>query len=219
MLGWSSEATAGFREESFPRCRIAAQFLGDDLQGHAAIHRHVLAEKHAPHSSPAQQIDELILADKERFAAAKQLLRLPTGKQALPQQCPRDRLRVVVLRGDRLCAGQLVGAEQIAVFQRRQQLFYRSDFHRPPNLAHQRTGKAVRRPHDLPPDESISSINLPAVPPHCKGLPQSAADFKGGGTGSYFAKACRKAEPISAMASRALSKSAVWARKAWIMPS
>ena len=70
---------AGLGQEAFQRGAILADFAGDDLQRHLAIHGHVLTEEHAAHAAAAEQLDELVLAQIEGRPTGQQLPRLPAA--------------------------------------------------------------------------------------------------------------------------------------------
>jgi len=61
----------GLGEEAIERGPIVGDRAGDDLQGHAAIHRHVLGEEDGTHAAFAQPLDELVFAQVKLCSLAQ----------------------------------------------------------------------------------------------------------------------------------------------------
>ena len=81
---------AGLGQETLQGRAVLADFAGDDLQRHLAVHGHVLAEEHAAHAAAAQQLDQLVLAQKEGRPPGQQLPRLPARDEAQFGQGPGE---------------------------------------------------------------------------------------------------------------------------------
>ncbi len=82
--------------------RVFDAVLGQHLDGHAALHQHVLGQVDAAHPAGAQVVQQLVLAQEEALVAAfQQLVGLPAGEQPGLDQPLGDQLGV----GDAMPAG------------------------------------------------------------------------------------------------------------------
>ena len=91
---------AGFGEEPLQRRPILADLPGDDLQGDAAVHRHVLGEEDAAHPSPAEKAQQLVLSHEEGGQPGQQSIGLPERDQVAPRKELGDGRRIGQLCGE-----------------------------------------------------------------------------------------------------------------------
>ena len=106
---------AGFGQETIERAGVLARLARDDLQRHATVDGHVLAEKHVAHAALAQQGDEAIFAEVEGAASGEQLARLPTGDQLLLDQTAGGGFGVGVWKDRAAGSRNLSGRQQSAL--------------------------------------------------------------------------------------------------------
>ena len=80
----------GLGEEAIERGPILGDRAGDDFQGHAAIHRHVLGEEDGAHAAFAQPLNELVLSQAELcpLAQGQERAGLPAADEIFAGQGP-----------------------------------------------------------------------------------------------------------------------------------
>ncbi len=117
---------AGLGEEATERDPIFGDRAGDDLEGHAAIHGHVLGEEDGAHAAFAQALDELVLAQAELcpLAQGQERAGLPAADEIFAGQGPGQSGGIGRFTGQTLSLDELLRAEQLALFQRRQVFVY-----------------------------------------------------------------------------------------------
>ena len=130
---------SGLGEEPFQGVGVLADLPGKDFQRHSAVHLDVFAEEHASHAAAPQQFDQLVLTQKEGTSSRQQLAGLPPGEQFFPGQDLGNGCGVVVFAGGASAGGQLLGSEQPALFQHREEFLSRVDGHNLPKSRQQWT--------------------------------------------------------------------------------
>ena len=121
----------GLGEEAIQRGPIFGDRAGHDLQGHAAIHRHVLGEEDGAHAAFAQPLNELVLAQAELrpLAQGQERAGLPAADEIFAGQGPGQGGRIGRFTGKTLSLDKLLRAEQFALFQRRQVFVHGANGH------------------------------------------------------------------------------------------
>ena len=111
---------AGLGKETVQRGPVFGDGAGNDLQGHAAVHRHVLGEKDGTHASFAQPLDELVLAQAELcpLAQGQDRAGLPAADQVFASQGPGQGRGIGRFAGKTLSLHKLFGAEAACFFPR-----------------------------------------------------------------------------------------------------
>ncbi len=121
----------GLGEEALQRGPVLGDRAGNDLQGHAAIHGHVLGKKDGAHAPLAQALDELVLAQAELcpLAHVEEDAGLPAADEIFAAQGLGQGSCIGRFRRQTLSLDKLLRAEQLALFQRRQIFLHGANGH------------------------------------------------------------------------------------------